>query len=268
MEKTKFKTLKLLGLKNVKEFLENKENETIIKKETIESVYENLKAKVDELWNLTYSIELLRQSIGEKDDIYTWIQYAKENDVVEVIPDFEKIYLESSELNESLENLLINLGSSEIKEKIYSNFKALYNEKERSKNEYSYINVACYGDKFREERKIISKVEILGLIKNEEDLELIEKLLEDYNPEIRSKAMKSLESVEEEKIKERKDLVEKIIKRLYDKPDYIRKAAFMLCKNKNIKISQEQERYIENEWERLDKGNSSKQENFLAELRE
>lgn len=232
MEKTEFKTLKLLGLKNIKEFLEDEKNKAFIKKETIESVYNNLKVRVEELWTLTYSIELLRKAIYEKEDIWTWIQYTKANNIVEVIPDFEKVYLESDELKETLETLLIKFGSNEIKEKIYSEFKALYNVGERKKHNYSQNNII--GKQYKEERKIISKIAVLGEVNNNEVLNFIEMLLEDYNPQVRAKAIEVLEIVEEEKIKEKTYLVEKIIKRLVDKPEYISKAAMTLCKNKNI----------------------------------
>jgi HEAT repeat protein len=234
MEKTKFKTLRLLGLKNIKEFLEDEKNEAFIKKETIESVYNNLNAKVEELWNLTYSLELLRKAINEKEDIWTWIQYTKANNIVEVIPDFEKVYLESDELNESLESLLINLGSNHIKERIYAEFKALYYEEERRKQNYSYKNII--GKQYKEERKIISKIAVLGEVNDNEALIFIEKLLEDYNPQVRVKAIEVLGIVEENKIKEKPQLVEKIIKRIEDKPEYISKAAMAICKNKNIEV--------------------------------
>jgi hypothetical protein len=42
--------------------------------------------------------------------------------------------------------------------------------------------------------------------------------------------------VEENKIKEKPQLVEKIIKRIEDKPEYISKAAMAICKNKNIEV--------------------------------
>lgn len=150
------------------------------------------------------------------------------------MPDFEKIYLESDELNESLESLLINLGSNQIKEIIYSEFKALYNEEERKQHNYSHKNII--GKHYNDERKVIGKIEVLGRINDNYTLTFIEKLLEDYNPQVRVKAIEALERIEEGRIKEKSQLVDKIIKRLEDKPEYISKAAIALCKNKNIEV--------------------------------
>lgn len=74
------------------------------------------------------------------------------------------------------------------------------------------------------------------------DYELIEKMIDDYNPEIRSKALEVLNNVPYSL--EKDEIVNKVKKRLSDSPLYVRRQAFGVCKNNNLKITNEEKEHI------------------------
>ena len=254
LEKVKFDTLKLLGAKDMIEFIKHSETQDLIIEFYDEMTYEHLKSRANKLWQETYSIELIRKSLKEGVSCYAWCRFIKKNHLSELVEECRKLYDENSMINWLIEDILIEMGDVVTQYHIYELLKKHVNTEERLKAAYSYINIAR--DMFSQENSIINTIKVLEKLPFEEVIDFNMQLLEDYNPQVRSNAINALKQRSEEELKQQYSLIEKIIERLGDGPFYIRNAALQLCKNKNIKISKAQAKAIEIAWQKRTDGNS------------
>lgn len=254
LEAVKFDTLKLLGAKDVYEFMENAETEQSMVEIYGRGTYEKLRKRALTIWKGIYSIPLLKKSLEEGINLYSWCSFIKKHRIVELVEDCKRLYNEDSIINWAIEDVLITIGDSETKREIYELLKKLINGEERVKEPHSYMNV--WGDTHRRENSIINKIKVIRQLPFEEVVDFNMQLLEDYNPQVRSGAISELYTRSEEVIKSHERLVEKLVDRLGDGPFYIRNDALQLCKAKNIKISQARAKAIEMCWQNRNEKNN------------
>lgn len=247
LEEVKFDTLKLLGAKDVHEFMENAETEQSMTEFYGTETYEKLRRRALIIWQATYSIPLLKKSLEEGISLYSWCNFIKKHRIVELVEDCKRLYNEESIINWVVEDVLITIGDLETKREIYELLKKFINDEERLREPYSYINV--WGDMHGRENSIINKLKVISQLPFEEVVDFNIQLLEDYNPQVRSGAISELFVRSEELIKRHEILVEKLVDRLGDSPFYIRNDALQLCKAKHIKISQARAKAIEVRWQ-------------------
>lgn len=119
---------------------------------------------------------------------FRYINIVKENNIFELIPGLEEKYYESNKCR-TLEELLCEMGSDITKNYIYEELKKEYDIRLKTKKNFSYRNL--FGEEYKLKEKVINKMNMLSW-KNAKDYEIIEKMIEDYNPEIRSKALEIL----------------------------------------------------------------------------
>lgn len=266
LETVKFDTLKLLGAKDMIEFIKNSETQDLIIEFYDEETYEHLKRRASTLWQETYTVELVRKSLKEGISCYAWCRFIKKHHISELVEDCRALYDEKSIINWLIEDILIEMGDMVTQYHIYELLKKHVNAEERSEAAYSYINVAR--DIFNRENSIINTVKVLEKLPFEEVSAFNMKLLDDYNPQVRSKAINALNQRSEEEIRQQNGLIEKIIERLGDGPFYVRNDALQLCKNKNIKISKTQAKAIEMAWQKRTDGNSDEFINTFMSIQE
>ncbi|WP_054741763.1 hypothetical protein [Cellulosilyticum ruminicola] len=249
-----FDILKLLGIKDVLEFIKNSENKELIIETYDGETYEHLKAHALTLWKETYTLELVRKSLKEGVSCYAWCRFIKKYHISELVEDCRALYDEKSMINWLIEDILIDMGDMVTQYHIYQLLKKNVNDKARVNIAYSYINLVK--DVFKGESSIINTIKVLEKLPFKDVAEFNMQLLGDYNPQVRSRAINALNGRSEEEIKQQEGLVEKIVERLGDGPFYIRNDALQLCKNKNIKISKVQAKAIEMNWQKRTDGNS------------
>lgn len=237
---SKFKYINFIGMKNVYKFLNDKENKDEFIKKYNKETFDLIKNEVESLWENINTVNNLKEVINEGTDyIYDLIYYVRENKIDEVIPIFEKIYIEQEEKYPYLEQLLSELGSDSIKKHIYKELKKEYKKRIKENKKYSYINL--FGDEYKLKQKIEYKIGILAW-EGAKNYNLMEKMLEDYNPEIRCKALKIINKASY--YADNKSIIDKIKERLCDGPLYVRDEALKLCKNINLKITPEEKNTI------------------------
>ena len=100
---------------------------------------------------------------------------------------------------------------------------------------YSYLNL--FGEEYKIRHKIENKIDVLAW-QGAKDYELIEKMLDDYDPMVRSKALnvikKSNYYIDNNVIRD------KIKKKLSDSPLYVRMEALEICEKINLEITKEE----------------------------
>ncbi len=263
LETTKFDTLKLLGTKDVCRFIEDEETEGNIVEIQGQAFYNELKERALNLWRTTYSIALIKKSIKEGTGIYSWCSFIKEHQVVELIDTCKELYEQDKNVEWFMEDVLITIGDIETKRYIYKQLENSVNEEGRLVEKQQYTNV--WGSNYKRENSILSKMKVIEELPFEEVVDFNMQLLEDYNPQIRSRAINSLYHRSEAIIKANKQLVVKIIERLGDSPFYIRNDALKLCQNKHIKITTTCAKSIEEKWKNQNQDNP---EEFLKQFKE
>jgi len=148
----------------------------------------------------------------------------------------EKLYIEKPTYENSyLEEFLSQMGSDSIKMNIYETLKKEYKKRMKIDKKYSYLNL--FGEEYKIRHKIENKIDVLawqGAI----DYELIEKMLEDYDPTIRNKALNVIEK--SNYYIDNNEIRDKIKKRLSDSPLYVRSKALEICEKINLEITKEE----------------------------
>lgn len=237
LNKCEFQDVRFIGLKNIIEFLNDDENKDEIINEYNINVYEQVMVEAERLWNNIDLVDELRKII-KKGDKYIWdvVDFIKDKKIFELIPDLEKLYFSGNDCW-ALESLLCEAGSDNLKCFIYEKLKEQC--KCRKQQEMSYSNL--FGEEFNKKEKIIHKMDILFWEKAY-DCELLDKLIEDYNPEIRSKALEILNK--DSYYIENINIEKKVKDRLSDSPLYVRKNALEVCKKYDFKITSEEKDYI------------------------
>ncbi len=237
---SKFKDINFVGMKNIYRFISDKNNSNEFIEKYNKETFDLIKNEVEALWENINTVNNLKEVINEGTDyIYDLAYYVRENKIKEVIPELEKIYKEKEEEHPYLEQLLSELGSDSIKKYIYKELKKEYKNRLKGDKKYSYINL--FGDEYKLVQKIQYKIDILAW-EGTKDYDLIGKMLEDYNPEIRCKALKVINKAIY--YTDDKSIMDKVKERLCDGPLYVRKEALKLCKNINFKITSEEKNYI------------------------
>ncbi|MGM9978493.1 MAG: hypothetical protein ACI33J_06815 [Clostridium sp.] len=234
---SKFKDVKFVGINNILEFLNDDNNKEEFIDLYDEETYNLIKNEVDFLWNNINTVDNIKEIINEGEDyIYFIVDFVKKNNIVEVVPMLEKLYIEKPTYENSyLEGFLSQMGSDSIKMNIYENLKKEYKERMKMDKKYSYLNL--FGEEYKIRHKIENKIYVLAW-QGAKDYELIEKMLEDYDPMVRSKALKVINKsnyyVDNSVIRD------KIKKKLSDSPIYIRKNALEICEKINLEITKEE----------------------------
>lgn len=234
---SKFKDVKFVGINNILEFLNDDDNKEEFIDLYDEETYNLIKNEVDFLWNNINTVDNIKEIINEGEDyIYFIVDFVKKNNIVEVVPMLEKLYIEKPTYENSyLERLLSEMGSDSIKMNIYENLKKEYKERMKIDKKYSYLNL--FGEEYKIRHKIENKIDVLAW-QGARDYELIEEMLEDYDPMVRSKALKVINKsnyyVDNSVIRD------KIKKKLSDSPIYIRKNALEICEKINLEITKEE----------------------------
>ena len=237
---SKFKDINFVGMKNIYRFISDKNNSNEFIEKYNKETFDLIKNEVEALWENINTVNNLKEVINEGTDyIYDLAYYVRENKIKEVIPELEKIYKEKEKEHPYLEQLLSELGSDSIKKYIYKELKKEYKNRLKGDKKYSYINL--FGDEYKLVQKIQYKIDILAW-EGTKDYDLIGKMLEDYNPEIRCKALKVINKADY--YTHNKSIMDKVKERLCDGPLYVRKEALKLCKNINFKITSEEKNYI------------------------
>ena len=127
------------------------------------------------------------------------------------------------------------MGSDSIKMNIYENLKKEYKKRMKIDKKYSYLNL--FGEEYKIRHKIENKIDVLawqGAI----DYELIEKMLEDYDPMVRSKTLNVIEK--SNYYLDNSVIRDKIKNRLSDAPLYVRSKALEICEEINLKTKKEE----------------------------
>ena len=233
--KVKFDTIQLLGIRELYEFIKAKETKNYIYAVFDNIIYENIKVKLEALWQATYSIEVLEEckALYNQDNIFSWL----------------------------IEDTLIEIGDMDMRLHIYDQLKKLIEDEKRKVESYSYVNI--WGEGYERENEIINKIKVLEKLPFEEIVACSKSLLKDYNPQVRSRVLLALDVRAEADIKADEELVEAIINRLADSPFYVRNEALELCTKKHIKISKLQVQQIEESWkQRSEKNNQAFYKNF------
>ena len=237
---SKFKDINFVGMKNIYRFISDKNNSNEFIEKYNKETFDLIKNEVEALWENINTVNNLKEVINEGTDyIYDLAYYVRENKIKEVIPELEKIYKEKEKEHPYLEQLLSELGSDSIKKYIYKELKKEYKNRLKGDKKYSYINL--FGDEYKLVQKIQYKIDILAW-EGTKDYDLIGKMLEDYNPEIRCKALKVINKAIY--YTDDKSIMDKVKERLCDGPLYVRNEALKLCKNINFKITPEEKDYI------------------------
>ena len=259
--KVKFDTIQLLGIRELYEFIKAKETKNYIYAVFDNIIYENIKVKVEALWQATYSIELLKKSLREKVDLFGWCMFIKTHKVIEVLEECKALYNQDNIFSWLIEDTLIEIGDMDMRLHIYDQLKKLIEDEKRKVESYSYVNI--WGEGYERENEIINKIKVLEKLPFEEIVACSKSLLKDYNPQVRSRVLLALDVRAEADIKADEELVEAIINRLADSPFYVRNEALELCTKKHIKISKLQVQQIEESWkQRSEKNNQAFYKNF------
>ena len=234
---SKFKDIKFVGMNNILEFLNDDDNKEEFIDLYDEETYNLIKNEVNFLWNNINTVDNIKEIINEGEDyIYFIVDFVRKNNIVEVVPMLEKLYIEKPTYENSyLEEFLSQMGSDSIKMNIYENLKKEYKERMKIDKKYSYLNL--FGEEYKIRHKIENKIDVLawqGAI----DYELIEKMLEDYDPMIRNKALNVIEK--SNYYIDNNEIRDKIKKRLSDSPLYVRSKALEICEKINLEITKEE----------------------------
>lgn len=234
---SKFKDIKFVGMNNILEFLNDDDNKEEFIDLYDEETYNLIKNEVNFLWNNINTVDNIKEIINEGEDyIYFIVDFVRKNNIVEVVPMLEKLYIEKPTYENSyLEEFLSQMGSDSIKMNIYENLKKEYKERMKIDKKYSYLNL--FGEEYKIRHKIENKIDVLAWL-GAKDYELIEKMLDDYDPMVRSKALKVIKKsnyyIDNSVIRD------KIKKRLSDSPLYVRMEALEICEKINLEITKEE----------------------------
>lgn len=234
---SKFKDIKFIGMNNILEFLNDDDNKEEFIDLYDEETYNLIKNEVNFLWNNINTVDNIKEIINEGEDyIYFIVDFVRKNNIVEVVPMLEKLYIEKPIYENSyLEEFLSQMGSDSIKMNIYENLKKEYKERMKIDKKYSYLNL--FGEEYKIRHKIENKIDVLAWL-GAKDYELIEKMLDDYDPMVRSKALKVIKKsnyyIDNSVIRD------KIKKRLSDSPLYVRMEALEICEKINLEITKEE----------------------------
>ena len=234
---SKFKDIKFVGMNNIFEFLNDDDNKEEFIKLYDEKTYNLIQNEVNFLWNNINTVDNLKEVLNEGEEyIYFIINFVRKNNIVEVVPTLEKLYIKKPTYENSLlEDFLSQMGSDSVKMNIYEKLKKEYKERMKINKEYSYFNL--FGEEYKIRQKIENKIYVLAW-QGARDYELIEKMLEDYDPIIRSKALevinKSNYYIDSSTIRD------KIKKKLSDSPLYVRDNALEICEKINLEITKEE----------------------------
>ena len=234
---SKFKDIKFVGMNNILEFLNDDDNKEEFIDLYDEETYNLIKNEVNFLWNNINTVDNIKEIINEGEDyIYFIVDFVRKNNIVEVVPMLEKLYIEKPTYENSyLEEFLSQMGSDSIKMNIYENLKKEYKERMKIDKKYSYLNL--FGEEYKIRHKIENKIDVLAW-QGAKDYELIEKMLDDYDPMVRSKALKVIKKsnyyIDNSVIRD------KIKKRLSDSPLYVRMEALEICEKINLEITKEE----------------------------
>lgn len=234
---SKFKEVKFVGMNNIFKFLNDDKNKEEFIELYNEKTYNLIKNEVDFLWDNINTVDNLKEAISEGDEYISFlVDFVKKNNIAQVVPILEKLYIEKAKYKNSfLEEFLSQKGSDSIKMKMYEDLKKEYKERMKTKKEYSYGNL--FGEEYKIRQKIQEKIYVLTW-QGTKDYELIEKMLEDYDPIIRNKALDVIE--QSNYYTDSSIIKDKIKKRLSDSPLYIRTKALKICEKINLEITKEE----------------------------
>ena len=237
INENKFEEVKFIALNDLRDFLNDKDNKHEITEMYDQSTYEKLTEEAESLWSSINLTESLKSAVKAGDNyLYDVVDFVKANKMFELIPDLEEKYLKDSS-NTLLEEFLCEYGSSNVKREIY---KRLMDEcTGRANKEMSYVNL--FGDEFRMKERIVHKMGIL-LWEDAYDYELLYKLINDYNPEVRSKALDVADKKSQYLADNR--VMQSVKDRLSDSPYFVRRKAVEVLKNCGLKISDEEKTSI------------------------
>lgn len=201
LEDTKYFDIKFFGFRNLNTFIIGEEENWIkASKETmINDGYEDIVDMIEAKWNEINTVENFEEVLTLGNDyMYSYISYALENKISkEVMIYFEDIYRneEMKEIHKNyLEKLLVKKGSDKIKKKLYFMLSDITRKRLKENHEYSKVNIWA---KDEESRKMLNKIGSIPYNLKLGSIELLKKLINDYDPMIRAEALECVGEVYE-----------------------------------------------------------------------
>ncbi|MGL5577375.1 MAG: hypothetical protein ACRDCW_17695 [Sarcina sp.] len=234
LKETKYFDIKFFGFRNLNLFLIGNEKQWIRsnKQTMINEGYEDIVNLIEMEWSDIDTIENFEEVITWGNDyMYSYISYALENKISrEVMIYFEDMY-RNEEMNEHhknyLEKLLVKKGSDKIRKKLYFMLSDITRKRIKEKHEYSKVNIFKNDE---ESRKMVNKIFAISYNLKLGSIELLKKLINDYDPMIRSKALECVEKVYESDESYIDDNIKNLVKeKTKDEPPYVASKAKEVC---------------------------------------
>ncbi|WP_297522565.1 hypothetical protein [uncultured Clostridium sp.] len=230
LKDSKYEDVKFVGFRNLKIFLDGNQEEWIeSEKESLEEKELGYLVKeIEEEWEALNTIENFEEIIALGNEyLFDFITYSLKNDVSrEVLTYFEEMYknekIEDFSRN-YLEKLLVKKGSAKIKKKLYFALSDLYKERIAENNKYSKKNIFTLDKQIG---KIRNKVNVIPDMLELASIELLKKVIKDYNPEVRVLGLMCVKTIY---MNDKEELDEEIIslvkEKINDEPIYVANTA-------------------------------------------
>ncbi|WP_297522566.1 hypothetical protein [uncultured Clostridium sp.] len=232
LKEMKYDDIKFIGVKNLNFFLVE-DLESLIASANRCSVGGKLQIIADEIKAIWKELNTMSNFedvlVSGNEYLYELIDHAIKNETSdEVSVYFENMYKYddiSGACMYYLEKFLVLKGSKEIKEKIYKDLEELYDER---------LKVELFNDEIGIE-KILSKTRIIPLMIEKDSIELLKKILNDFNPKIRAEGLKLVGELWVNNQECLDDELKNIIKlKIDDKVEYVASDAKKICDKSDI----------------------------------